>query len=104
MGDESHASLLGGLFRDAALPDILERSGRLPSSARGIVIVEGITDEQFIHMAAAKCRRPDLVRDLYIAPGGGADKAAVQAILMKAQTAKPVVVLLDDDEPGKAAH
>ncbi len=104
MGDESHASLLGGLFRDAALPDILERSGRLPASARGIVIVEGITDEQFIRTAVAKCRRPDLIRDLYITPGGSAEKAAVQAVLMKAETAKPVLVLLDDDQPGKEAH
>lgn len=104
MGDESHASLLGGLFRDAALPDILERAARLPGGARGILIVEGITDEQFIRTAAARTKRPDLVRDLYISPAGGAEKAAVQAVLMKAQTAKPVLVLLDDDQPGKAAY
>lgn len=104
MGDESHASLLGGLFRDAALPDILERSAQVPASAKGIVIVEGITDERFIEMAATKCRRPDLIRDLYIAPAGGAEKAAVQGVLMKTQTARPVIVLLDDDQPGKEAH
>src|SRR5207237_10092966 len=57
MGDEPHASLLGGLFRDAALPDILERAALLPATARGIVIVEGPTDEQFIRIAAARCKR-----------------------------------------------
>jgi ABC-type cobalamin/Fe3+-siderophores transport system ATPase subunit len=104
MGDESHASLLGGLFRDAALPDILERAARLPGDASGAVIVEGLTDEQFIRTAALRCKRPDLVRDLYISPAGGAEKAAVQAVLIKAQSAKPVLALLDDDPPGKAAY
>lgn len=103
-GNEPHASLLGGLFRDAALPDILDRAAGVPGSARGIVIVEGLTDEQFIRTAAARCRRPDLVRDLYISAAGGAGKAVVQAVLMQKQTAKPLLVLLDDDQPGKDAY
>jgi len=45
-GDQPRASLLGGLFKDAALPDLLERATRLPDSARGSLIVEGWDDEQ----------------------------------------------------------
>src|SRR5207237_10020436 len=75
----------------------------LPATARVIVIVEGPTDEQFIRIAAARCKRPDLVRDLHISPAGGAQKAAVQAVLMRAQN-RPVLALFDDDPPGKAAY
>lgn len=103
-GNEPHASLLGGLFRDAALPDILDRSSKIPTSAKGIVIVEGITDEEFIRIAAAKHRRPDLVDDLAISPAGGAEKAAVQAVLMRAQTKQPILVVLDGDISGREAY
>ncbi len=101
-GDEPHASLLGGLFRDAALPDILDRSALLPRDARGILVVEGISDEQFLKLAARKLRRQDLLEGIFVSAAGGAEKTVVQAVLMKQQTPAPVLVLLDTDDIGRA--
>jgi len=101
-GSDSHASLLGGLFRDAALPDILDRSARLPPTAEGVLVVEGITDEAFLRLAASKQKRQDLLADIFISPADRAEKAVVQAVLMKQQTPKPILVLLDDDDTGRA--
>jgi predicted ATP-dependent endonuclease of OLD family len=102
-GNEPHASLLGGLFRDAALPDILDRSAQIPATARGILVVEGLTDEAFLRLAAAKVKRPDLLSDIHISPAGGAQKTVVQSVMYKQQTPKPVLVLLDTDEIGRVS-
>ncbi len=102
-GAEPHASLLGGLFKDAALPDILERVATIPSGTRGIVVVEGTTDEAYLHLAARIARRSDLIEDLYITPAGTAERVVVQAVLLKQQTARPLLALLDNDEPGRNA-
>jgi len=102
-GAESHASLLGGLFRDAALPDLLERVAQIPPAARGVLVVEGPGDEEYLRLAATAARRPDLIDDLYIAPAGGANRVVVQSVLLKQQTARPLVALFDNDEPGRDA-
>jgi len=102
-GAEPHASLLGGLFKDAALPDILERVATIPSGTRGIVVVEGTTDEAYLRLAARIARRSDLIEDLYITPAGTAERVVVQAVLLKQQTARPLLALLDNDEPGRNA-
>jgi putative ATP-dependent endonuclease of OLD family len=102
-GNQPHASLLGGLFRDAALPDMLDRSAQIPVSARGIVVVEGLTDEAFLRMAVSKLKRPDLLADIHVSPSGGARKTVVQSVLYKQQTPKPIVVLLDSDEMGRVS-
>jgi putative ATP-dependent endonuclease of OLD family len=95
--------LLGGLFKDAAVPDILERVAKIPSGARGVVVVEGTTDETYLRLAARVARRPDLVDDLYITPAGSAERVVVQSVLLKQQTARPLLALLDNDEPGRNA-
>ncbi len=102
-GNEPHASLLGGLFRDAALPDLLERVAQIPPGARGIVVVEGTTDEAYMRLAARVARRPDLVDDLYITPAGNAQRVIVQSVLLKQQTARPLVAIFDNDQVGRDA-
>ena len=91
------------MFRDAALPDLLERVAQIPSTAKGIVVVEGTTDAEYMRLAAERAGRPDLIDDLYITPAGNAKRVVVQAVLLKQQTARPLLALLDNDEPGRTA-
>lgn len=102
-GDEPRASLLGDLFRDAALPDLMERVDRLPEDSLGFLIVEGETDEAFLRLAAAKAGRNDLLEKITIIPSGGAEKLVTQALLTKQLTDRPILALLDYDDIGKAA-
>ncbi|MGH9277887.1 MAG: ATP-dependent nuclease [Acidimicrobiales bacterium] len=67
-GDEPHASLLGGLFRDAILADVLERA-RVPGDAKGVVVVEGRTDAEYLRIAARVSGPPDLLDGLHVAAG-----------------------------------
>ncbi|HZU17866.1 MAG TPA: DUF4268 domain-containing protein [Candidatus Dormibacteraeota bacterium] len=103
-GEEPHAGLLGGLFRSTVLADILDGPGRVPARARGILVVEGVTDEGFIEQAASRLGRPDLIDDLFISPAGGTERVILQATMMKLQAQRPIVVLLDADENGMAAR
>jgi len=102
-GAEPHASLLGGLFRDAALADLLERAATIPAAAKGIVVVEGRTDEAYLRLAARVARRTDLLDDLYVVPAGNAERVVIQSVLLKQQTDRPLLALLDNDEAGKHA-
>lgn len=103
-GSEPRASLLGGLFRDAALPDLLERAAELRSSARGFLVVEGWTDQQYLELACERLGRKDFLDQVEIIAAEGATKAAMQALIIRAETARPVLVLLDNDELGKSAR
>lgn len=103
-GPQTHFSLLGGLFRDAALPDILARAESLPPDARAVVLVEGTTDRDYLQIAAEKAKRPELLRGLHIVPAGGAEHLLVQAVLMKARTPVPVLAVLDNDAPGRSVR
>lgn len=102
-GDEPHASLLGGLFRDAILADVLERA-RVPGDAKGVMVVEGRTDAEYMRIAARVSSRPELLDGLHIAAGEGATMAVAQAIITRAETPRPLIVVLDNDEPGRHAR
>lgn len=103
-GDESKASYLGDLFRDAALADVLERSATVPSETKAVVITEGLGDIDSIRLAASRAGRLDLLDGLHLSAAGSATKAAAHAVITKSQTAKPVLVLLDNDDVGKKAR
>jgi ABC-type transport system involved in cytochrome c biogenesis ATPase subunit len=103
-GGDSRASLLGGLFRDAAVAWMIERTAQVPPSARAVVFVEGVTDAEYLALAAKKTGREGLLNDLHIVPTGGASKLVVEAVLMKAQCALPVVAVLDSDEMGRVTR
>jgi predicted transport protein/5S rRNA maturation endonuclease (ribonuclease M5) len=76
----------------------------IPEGAKGVVVVEGTTDEEYLRLAARAGRRSSLLDGLHIVPAGGVNKAVLQALLIKNQTDKPVLVLLDKDQNGKAAR
>jgi 5S rRNA maturation endonuclease (ribonuclease M5) len=102
-GDEPQAPLLGGLFRDGGIAAVLDRTMRIPPTATGVVVVEGGTDEAYLRLAARALGREDEVARLAIEPAGGALPAALQAVVLRAETSLPVLVLLDNDEQGRRA-
>lgn len=102
-GTEPQAALLAGLFRDVGFAAILDRATRLYEAARGVLIVEGGTDEAYLRIAAEKLGRGAELDDLTILSAGGAMAAALQAIVLRAETDTPLLVLLDNDSPGQQA-
>lgn len=102
-GDAPQARLLGGLLRDAGLAAVLDRVATLPATARGVLIVEGGTDEAYLRQAATTLGRPDVLADLAIRPAGGAMAAAAAAIVLREESEVPIVVLLDHDDAGRRA-
>lgn len=103
-GDEPQASLLGGLFRDGGFAAVLDRTSRIPPQARGVVVVEGGTDEAYLRLAGALLDRADLLGRLAIHPAGGALPAAMHALILRAETDLPVLVVLDNDPEGRRAR
>jgi hypothetical protein len=102
-GDAPQARLLGGLLRDTGLAAVLDRVSTLPHTTRGVLIVEGGTDEAYLRQVATTLGRGELLRDIAIRPAGGAMAAAAAAIVLRAESEVPVVVLLDHDDAGRRA-
>jgi hypothetical protein len=103
-GDETQARLLGGLLRDNGLAAVLDRVGEVAPGTRGVLIVEGGTDEAYLRLAAERLGRPDALDGLVIRPAGGAMAAALAAVVLRAETDVPLLVLLDHDDPGRRAR
>jgi hypothetical protein len=104
-GDQSLISVASNLFGETITPTVLEHIQPLRSNATAVLFVEGPTDKLYFELAASACGQQNLLNGLDIRYGCGADKAALQALLLKqmAQDAYPIGVLLDWDEPGKNA-
>jgi 5S rRNA maturation endonuclease (ribonuclease M5) len=103
-GDEPQARVLGGLLRDHGLATVLDRLGQLPPGTRAALIVEGGTDEAYLRQAADTLGRAELLEDVVVLPGGGAMGAASAAIVLRAESAVPLLVLLDHDDAGRRAR
>jgi hypothetical protein len=102
-GDAPQARLLGGLLRDAGLAAALDRVGALPPDTRGVLVVEGGTDEAYLRQAADTLGREASLEGLAIRPAGGAMAAAAAGIVLRAESEVPVLVLLDHDPAGRRA-
>ena len=103
-GDEPQARLLGGLLKDAGLAAVFDRVARVPADVRGVLVVEGGTDEAYLRTAARVLGREDALEGLVVQVAGGAMAAALEAILLRAERQVPVLVLLDGDEMGRRAR
>jgi 5S rRNA maturation endonuclease (ribonuclease M5) len=103
-GHEDQAGMLGGLFRDSGLAETLDRIGRIPADTRAVLVVEGGTDEAYLGLAAELLGRASDLDGLVIRPAGGAMPAALAAVILRAELAVPVLVLLDHDDPGRRAR
>ncbi len=103
-GDQTQASLLGGLLHDAGLADVLDRVGQVSPDTRGVLIVEGGTDEAYLRLVAERLGRTEVLEGIEIRPAGGAMGAAMSAVVLRAELDVAVVVLLDHDEQGRRAR
>ncbi|KLR59925.1 AAA domain/AAA ATPase domain [Actinobacteria bacterium IMCC26207] len=111
-GDEPHAQVLGGLFRDRLFVEWLDRSAAAASEDTKLtVVVEGGTDQVYAEIALQAAGRTDLLEGLAFLEGGagspdgsgGASMAVMQALLARSVSATPVAALFDNDEPGQEA-
>lgn len=103
-GDDDHSRLVGALFRDSTFEDLLKSASDLPAAAEGILLVEGDGDRLSMELATRVVGRPDLLDGIHIRAAGGATKLVASAVIARASTDKPVLVLLDNDENGKRAR
>ena len=79
------------------------RSDGAGGNVVGVVVVEGGTDEAYLGIAAQALGRAEDVARLAVEPAGGALPAALQAVVLRAETDLPVLVLLDNDDAGRRA-
>jgi putative ATP-dependent endonuclease of OLD family len=112
-GSDPQAQVLGGLFRDRLVVEVLDRSHRVPSDAKVVVVVEGSTDAEYARIALRVAGRPDLLKGLEFLPAGlgvagshagGASLVVMQALVMRSISNIPVVALLDNDTEGRSAE
>lgn len=99
-GDAPHAPLIGGLFRESSLEELVARATSLPAGTQAVLLVEGEGDELSLRLAAGKVGRPELLEGIYIRPTGGTNKMVVEAVVARAGTDLPVFVLVDNDDHG----
>jgi energy-coupling factor transporter ATP-binding protein EcfA2 len=102
-GDEPHAPLVGDLFRSRGFEELLAQTSELPPGTQAVVLVEGEGDRFCLELAAAVVGRADLLDGLHVRACNGAKHLPVQAVLARAATGKPTLVVLDCDEAGKSA-
>lgn len=103
-GDDRHADLVGGLFRDPGLAAVLDRAATLGEGVEAVLVVEGGTDEAYLRTAARVLGREADLAGMAVVAAGGASAAALQAVVLRAETALPLLVLLDNDDPGRRAR
>ncbi|MCK6588299.1 MAG: ATP-binding protein [Polyangiaceae bacterium] len=96
----ARADLLGS----QALSSLLEKAEEVPDSAKLILIVEGMTDQNYLELAAQKLGIG--LDGFHILPRGSAAGAALQAVTMAARYSpdRLVVVLFDSDKPGMEGY
>jgi putative ATP-dependent endonuclease of OLD family len=100
-GDADHAPLIGDLMRPATLEALLQSSSAVPPGTEGIVLVEGDGDRFCMNLCAEVLGRPDLLEGLYIRPTGGTVKMLAEAIIVRAATELPMVIIVDNDTEGR---
>jgi putative ATP-dependent endonuclease of OLD family len=104
VGNQSHASLIGGLFRDDSVPELLDRQIEIKPTARALLVVEGLTDASFLTTAADVLGQMGTLDQIQLLPQVGAFSAVLEAILRRAEQDKPVWILLDSDAEGRSAR
>ena len=103
-GGEAQARTISGLFRDATIPEMLDRSAAIPTTSWAILLVEGSTDRDFLRVATSRLGHADLLDLIYVLPTQGTDNLVAQAVLLEAEASKPVWALVDSDENGRKAR
>ena len=100
-GDEDHAPLIGDLLREITVESLLASSTELPADAEAVVLVEGEGDKFCLELAASTVGRPELLDGIVIRPTGGTIKMIAHAVITRAATDLPLLILTDNDAPGR---
>lgn len=103
-GDRPQAQLLGGILPDPGVAAVLDRIAELGTDTRTALVVEGGTDAAYLDVLARRLGRTEVLAQTAVLPAGGAMAAALDAILLRAETHIPVFVLLDHDDAGRRAR
>jgi putative ATP-dependent endonuclease of the OLD family len=83
---------------------VLDRVGEVAPDTRGVLIVEGGTDEAYLRLAADRLGRADELDDLVIRPAGGAMAGGARRGAAAGRDGRAAAVLLDADEAGRRAR
>lgn len=100
-GDSDHAPLIGGLLREASIEEVLASAVSVPAGTKAVVLVEGEGDIFCLRLAAEVLDRHDLLDGLLLRVGGGTIRMKAQAVLTKAAVDVPLVLVVDNDQPGQ---
>lgn len=92
------------LFGPGELSQLLETLEKVPEHAKLLLVVEGVTDRDYLLQAARHLGVP--LDDVLILPRGGAAPAVIEAMALGARYApgRAVAALFDSDEKGNEAH
>lgn len=100
-GDTDHAPLIGGLLRESSLERVLAAAATIPEDARSVVLLEGEGDVFCLELTARLLGRPDLLEGLALLACQGTLNMIAQAVITSAATELPIVLVVDNDEPGR---
>lgn len=89
-----------------SVPTALDLIDSVPDDSKGILIVEGSTDKQYLMSAARRYKGGDPLEEIHIVDSEGANEAVKDTVVLDRifDGEMTVHTLLDDDGPGKRAH
>ncbi len=102
-GNSDHAPLIGGLLRAITLESLLTSVMEVPAGTQAVVLVEGDGDQFCFELAARVTGQEQLLDGLCIRPTGGTIDMIAQAVIAKAAIDLPILVVTDNDDPGRKA-
>lgn len=103
-GSEHRSTSVSDLFRDPGIGDLLTEAMEVSESGyKAVLVVEGVTDEQYLRVAATMGNDSRFLDQILVVACKGADKVALQAILLRSRVSIPVFAMLDHDEQGRSA-
>jgi putative ATP-dependent endonuclease of the OLD family len=105
-GDGKLLPVIHSLIGDTVMAYVINEVEPISISVDGVLFVEGYDDYVYLTKAAEVSGRHELLDRLEIRHAGGANKAALQALLLRQMAGRdlPIIVLFDSDQSGREAR
>jgi len=105
-GDGKLFPVINSLLGDAVMASVIDMIEPISTTVDGVLFVEGYDDYFYLTKAAEVSGRLELLDRLEIRHAGGANKAALQALLLRQIAGRelPIIMLFDSDQSGKGAR
>lgn len=100
-GDADHAPLVGDLVRQASIAQVLASAVAIPAGTKAVVLMEGEGDVFCLKLTSRVLGRADLLEGLKLRSAGGTQRMIAEAVITNAAVDVPVVLVVDNDEPGR---